>query len=93
MPDGALLCVQCGYYLSMYDPRVTMSMIFLYGKACAEQDHERAGVLYAQLSRAVQDDEEAPARSEDRAGALLTLPVSEAPDPPPARLVRAHVER
>jgi hypothetical protein len=44
----------------MYDPRVTMSMIFLYGRACAEGDHVRAGVLYAQLARAVRDDEEAP---------------------------------
>jgi hypothetical protein len=49
----------------MYDPRVTMSMIFLYGRACAEGDHARAGVLYAQLARAVRDDEEAPASSED----------------------------
>lgn len=55
-----------------------MSMIFEYGRACAEVDHARAGSLYAQLSRAIVDEssghEEAPPLSGESGGvAVLTL--------------------
>lgn len=47
-----------------------MGLVHRYGRACGEQDHVRAGVLYSEIVRAIQDDEEAPAPSEEDAGAL-----------------------
>jgi hypothetical protein len=37
----------------MYDPRLIMDMVHRYGRATAELDHARAGVLYAEISRAL----------------------------------------
>lgn len=58
----------------MYDSRIIMDLVHRYGRACGEQDHFRAGVLYAEIVRAIQDDEEAPPLSGESGGAaVLTL--------------------
>jgi hypothetical protein len=48
----------------MYDCRIIADLVHRYGRACGEQDHYRAGRLFSEIVRAIQDDEEAPRPSE-----------------------------
>jgi hypothetical protein len=48
-----------------------MDLVHRYGRACGEQDHCRAGVLYSEIVRAIQDDEEAPPSGEGGAVDVL----------------------
>jgi hypothetical protein len=57
----------------MYDSRIVMDLVHRYGRACGEQDHARAGVLFSEIVRAIQDDEEAPRSYEEDRGASKLL--------------------
>jgi hypothetical protein len=68
----------------VYDSRIVMSMIHRYGQACREGDLAAVGLLYSEIVRALDDNDEAPARSEDQAGALPIIPGSARFRTPPA---------
>ena len=48
-----------------------MDLVHRYGRACGEQDHARAGVLFSEIVRAIQDDKEAPPGPETERGLTL----------------------
>lgn len=48
-----------------------MDLVHRYGRACGEQDHVRAGRLYSEIVRAIQDDENAPCPAEAEQGAFV----------------------
>lgn len=52
----------------MWDTRIVLGLIHRYGEACRREDHYRAGVLYSEIVRAIQD-EEAPALTSEEASA------------------------
>lgn len=57
----------------MYDTRIIMDLVHRYGRACGEQDYARAGVLYSEIVRAIQADEESPRPAEAERGDLRLL--------------------
>ncbi len=71
-----------------------MAMVHRYGEACREGDLPAVGLLYSEIVRALddQDDEIGPdSVPKDEAGGRsgLTLASQLAQDPPPARLARS----
>lgn len=44
-----------------------MAMVHRYGEACRRDEHARAGALYSEIVRALDNDETAPPSEEDRA--------------------------
>jgi hypothetical protein len=72
-PDVSVKETPDGYHLGVWDIRIVLGMIHRYGEACRGNEHARAGVLYSEIVRALedQDDEIGPdSVPKDEAGAV-----------------------
>jgi hypothetical protein len=52
-----------GYDWSVYDPRIVLGLVHAYGEACRHEEHARAGILYSEIVRALDDEKAAPPES------------------------------